>query len=94
MCNMLVFVTCIYRFRHASSPSSSEESESDESDDDFTTRRRPQTTAMLTTHVELGGTGYSSNVTSTGQTSTGHEECSGVTSDNRDRSAGASIQEK
>jgi len=72
MCNLLVFVTCIYCYGRSSSVSISEQSESDEKDDDYTTRRRPQTTKLLTTHIELGGTGYSSdNVLSTCQ-----EECS------------------
>jgi len=61
MCNLLVFVTCIYRYGCSSSVSISEQSESDEKDDDYTARQRPQTTQLLTTHIELGGTGYSSD---------------------------------
>ncbi|KIM66698.1 hypothetical protein SCLCIDRAFT_293921 [Scleroderma citrinum Foug A] len=73
MCNLLVCVTCIYRYGRSSSVSISEQSESDEKDDDYTTRRRPQTTELLTTDIELGGTGYSSD----SALSTCQEECNG-----------------
>ncbi|KAL4080604.1 hypothetical protein J3A83DRAFT_4084704, partial [Scleroderma citrinum] len=73
MCNLLVFVTCIYRYGRSTSASVSQQAGSDEEDDDYTTPRRPQTTQLLTTHVDLGGTAYSSD----NALSTCPEECSG-----------------
>ncbi|KAI6123673.1 hypothetical protein EDD16DRAFT_1772789 [Pisolithus croceorrhizus] len=62
MCNLLVFVTFLYRYGRSASPSPS--TELDEDDDYTTPVRHHQATLILTT-IEVGGSDYSlDNLTS------------------------------
>ncbi|KAI5996021.1 hypothetical protein F5J12DRAFT_364015 [Pisolithus orientalis] len=63
MCNLLVFVTSLYRYGRSGSLSPSTDSEED---DDYTTPVRPRQTSQLLTTIEVGNLEYSSeNGTST-----------------------------
>ncbi|KAI6117863.1 hypothetical protein EDD16DRAFT_1586563 [Pisolithus croceorrhizus] len=61
MCNLLVFVTFLYRYGRSASPPPSTESDED---DDYTTPVRPRETTQILTTIEVGGSGYSDNLTS------------------------------
>ncbi|KAI6039668.1 hypothetical protein EDC04DRAFT_3112115 [Pisolithus marmoratus] len=64
MCNLLVFVTFLYRYGRSASPPSL--TEPDDDDDDYTTPARPRQTTQFLTTVEVGGADCASeNVTST-----------------------------
>ncbi|KAI6123670.1 hypothetical protein EDD16DRAFT_633205 [Pisolithus croceorrhizus] len=62
MCNLLVFVTFLYRYSRSASPPPSTESDED---DDYTTPARPRETTQILTTIEVGGSDYSlDNLTS------------------------------
>ncbi|KAI6140614.1 hypothetical protein BKA82DRAFT_4019265 [Pisolithus tinctorius] len=69
MCNLLVFVTFLYRYSRSASPPPS--TDSDENDD-YTTPVRPRQTTQLLTMVEVGGSDYCSD----DATSTWRDGCS------------------
>ncbi|KAI6039647.1 hypothetical protein EDC04DRAFT_2683657, partial [Pisolithus marmoratus] len=70
MCNLLVFVTSLYRYGRSASPLPS--TESDDDDDDYTTPVRPPQNTQLLTTVEVGGSDYFSE----GMTSSSKDRCS------------------
>ncbi|KAI6114501.1 hypothetical protein F5141DRAFT_714122 [Pisolithus sp. B1] len=71
MCNLLVFVTFMYRYGRSASPPPSTESDED---DDYTTLFQPRQTTQILTTIEVGRADYSSG----DETST---RSSGCTSD-------------
>ncbi|KAI6015463.1 hypothetical protein BKA83DRAFT_363684 [Pisolithus microcarpus] len=75
MCNLLVFVTFLYRYGRSASPPLSTKSDED---DDYTTPFRPRQTSLNLTIIEVGGADYSGDETPTWSNGCTNDAASGV----------------
>lgn len=75
MCNLLVFVTFLYRYGRSASPPLSTKSDED---DDYTTPFRPRQTSLNLTIIEVDGADYSGDETPTWSNGCTSDAASGV----------------
>ncbi|KAI5988387.1 hypothetical protein EDD15DRAFT_1382664 [Pisolithus albus] len=75
ICNLLVFVTFLYRYGRSASPPLSTKTDED---DDYTTPFRPRQTSPILTIIEVGGADYSGDETSTWSIGCTSDATSGV----------------